>query len=83
LPALQLMTCPVMKLASSARNAMAAACSSGSPRRRALIANLRPFAAIVLQLGALFRQHAGGSLPRRPRSVISVPPGATMFTRMP
>ena len=34
-PPLQLMTCPVMKLASSdARKAIAAACSSGSPRRR-------------------------------------------------
>ena len=34
-PPLQLTTCPVMKLASSeARNAMAAACSSGRPRRR-------------------------------------------------
>ena len=34
-PPLQLITCPVMKLASSeARNAMAAACSSSRPRRR-------------------------------------------------
>src|SRR5581483_6400499 len=86
-PPEQLITCPVMKLASSeARNAIAAACSSAVPRRLSAC-----WLRMSSPISRRYFASSSGSSTVTPgamswrgttRSVMSVPPGAITLTRM-
>ena len=89
-PPLQLMTWPLMKLASSeARNAMAAACSSGRPRRRNACWLRMSYAISRWYAAASDWAMSSAIMPGRiscrgvNRSAISVPPGAMVLILMP